>query len=34
MENFEMTDKRKLKIIKHMMSNDYEKVVDKNFCAT
>lgn len=34
MENFEMTDKRKLKLIELIMSNDYEKVFGKEFCAT
>ena len=34
MENFEMTDKRKLELIELIMSNDYEKVIGKEFCAT
>lgn len=34
MENYEMTDKRKLKLIELIMSNDYEKVFGKEFCAT
>lgn len=34
MENVEMTDKRKLKLIELIMSNDYEKVFGKEFCAT
>jgi hypothetical protein len=34
MEKFEMTDKRKLELIELIMSNDYEKVIGKEFCAT
>lgn len=34
MENYEMTDKRKLKLIELIISNDYEKVFGKEFCAT
>lgn len=34
MEDFEMTDKRKLELIELIMSNDYEKVIGKEFCAT
>lgn len=34
METFEMTDKRKLEFIELIMSNDYEKVMGKEFCAT
>lgn len=34
METFEMTDKRKLELIELIMSNDYEKVIGKEFCAT
>ena len=34
MEKFEITDKRKLELIELIMSNDYEKVIGKEFCAT
>lgn len=34
MGTFEMTDKRKLELIELIMSNDYEKVIGKEFSAT
>ena len=34
MEKIELSDKRKLELIELIMTNDYEKAIGKEFCAT